>query len=318
MDLRAARIVLGLVVGASSMYCGFGCARPQRAVVRANGEHAALSTDAPITIRSFTPPAIHLDNDGKTTDPTQVVYEIRTANDEELTDGRLEMLNCGKSAVSLPIAELTPGIHQITVPAGVQLSLPVDQILVFVKSPDGTYSTNIEQVLPAQAGKNAEVARTPPLIRPAPGTGAPDGSTDDEAGISIANPAEALPAGDVALTGVDTTFTRYEYEAPNAETITVKLDGVDLRKGMPVGFQVMAGSHIREIVTAPIESVAVLPNPDGVAANENGNVNVEGTVIVPRRIEGYCIARTVITARMKSLATVVTAVKVIGGDQTTF
>jgi hypothetical protein len=103
-----------------------------------NGIQVATLGSA-IVISSISPPVTYVDNDGKTTQPLTVTYQV-LGGGEDLTDGQLQMIDGIGTALTIPVPDVTQGTHSVTVPAGVQLSVPIEGVLISVPKPTSSSS----------------------------------------------------------------------------------------------------------------------------------------------------------------------------------
>ena len=490
-----------------------------------NGIQVATLGSA-IVISSISPPVTYVDNDGKTTQPVTVTYQV-LGGGEDLTNGQLQMVDGIGTAITVPVPDVTQGTHSVTVPAGVQLSVPIEGVLVSVPKPSGSsggsstgssggsstspssgtsgdsYSSISAAVYGSTAGNSGAIPSitqtavpSPQLISVSPewvfqgsadlpviltgsnldstqqvyirknggpwqsldmtpvnsttasatipssllasssflelnttagdalsiaflvalkslpipdqqtvpldvtinatslddvglsdqslvvsggglttgmqvvlgqggvpgiilptklmsdgtlsaslgtsyigasadlevfilssdGTQISDGfdltsgqslsaasdssnSSSDTDSLAVPNPAEAVPNGDVSLTSLSTEFMRYFYEQPDASTISVQLQGVNLTNGMPVTFQAIRGND-PDTITVPLTGVTVIPDPSGATDSKSPNVNTQGTLNVPKSlVQGAKQTTTKITAKGKASGTQKTATK---------
>lgn len=107
-----------------------------------------------LVIRSIFPAAASVDDNGKTTGPMLVEYEVIDKG-VNLTAGNLEIDEGNRIAFQLPVSDLTPGVHQLAVPGGIQLRIPVTGVLFSVRRADGTESSVSMDVHRGECGNRA-------------------------------------------------------------------------------------------------------------------------------------------------------------------
>jgi hypothetical protein len=127
----------------------------------ASVQTAALGT---IAIIHYVTPQIGVDANSRTTAQAEVDYEFQ-GNTQNLSSGLLNVHQDGKVVGSIPLPNVSPGIHAVMIPAGTKLLPAPDSIEATLIRPDGSSTSSIVTTLgplPKDVAPGASPSSPPP------------------------------------------------------------------------------------------------------------------------------------------------------------
>jgi hypothetical protein len=181
-----------------------------------------------IAIIHYITPHVSLDSNSATKAPIDVSYEF-LGDTGSLTTGRLNIEQDGKDVGTIPLPDVSPGVHTLSIPVGTVLYPVPDEIEAAIVRPDGTLTSSFVTSLgpmPSDAipGSNP----TPP---PAPALVIPPSPTPGVSFVGIAALSSVILTPDHLSTGQgDTTIQMSASGFDTLSSIYVRrLDGVWVR-----------------------------------------------------------------------------------------
>jgi hypothetical protein len=191
---------------------------------------AALGSAA--LIRTVSPRVAELDTLGKTDEPVEIEYQL-VAPSRNVTSGTIQIVEGDQVIHSVPLPSVKDGVHQVTIPKGLQYK-PDPAILEVGVTPPGASAARIS----TQAADPASPTFTPaPLVitLSAPVSGVAEGDEDGDESPSGDSPTPAADTAVIPLFGVVEPAYAYAGSGPLAVKIRGSLfDGLEkvyVRKG---------------------------------------------------------------------------------------